>query len=97
MYCDFHGHSRSKNAFMYGCKNDNSRDKKLKERVFPLLFSKNCDMFSFENCSFNIQKQKESTARVVVWKEYSLINSFTLECSFSGPNKGLYKDCHFTI
>eukprot|EP00347_Sterkiella_histriomuscorum_P013611 403364056 len=96
LYCDFHGHSRSKNAFMYGCKNDNSKDKKLKERVFPLMFSKLSDQFSFEGCSFNIQKQKESTARVVIWREYQLINSFTLECSFCGPNKGLYKDCHFT-
>lgn len=32
-----------------------------------------------------------------MWKEFSLINSFTLECSFCGPTRGLYKDCHFTI
>ncbi len=95
-YCDFHGHSRAKNAFMYGC-NNFQKDKKLKERIFPLMFSKTCDYFNFDNCSFNIQKSKESTARVVMWKEFQLVNSFTLECSFCGPNKGLYKDCHFTI
>ena len=44
-----------------------------------------------------IHKAKEATARVVMWKEFSLINSFTCECSFCGPTKGLYKDCHFTI
>jgi hypothetical protein len=70
LFCDFHGHSRSKNAFMYGCNNNTSKDKKLKEKVFPLLFSKLSDNFSFEGCSFNIQKSKESTARVVVWKEF---------------------------
>ena len=32
-----------------------------------------------------------------MWKEFNLINSFTLECSFCGPTNGLYKDCHFTI
>lgn len=32
-----------------------------------------------------------------MWKEFNLINSFTLECSFCGPTSGLYKDCHFTI
>lgn len=31
-----------------------------------------------------------------MWKEFSLINSFTLECTFCGPSSGLYKDCHFT-
>jgi murein tripeptide amidase MpaA len=37
-YCDFHGHSRAKNAFMYGCQNVH-KDRRLKERIFPLLFS----------------------------------------------------------
>jgi hypothetical protein len=32
-----------------------------------------------------------------MWREFSLINSFTLECSFCGPTTGIYKDCHFTI
>lgn len=40
---------------------------------------------------------RESTARVVMWREFNLINSFTLECSFCGPTSGIYKDCHFTI
>jgi hypothetical protein len=44
-----------------------------------------------------VQKQREATARVVMWREFNLINSFTLECSFCGPTNGLYKDCHFTI
>ena len=32
-----------------------------------------------------------------MWKDFNLINSFTLECSFCGPTNGLYKDCHFTL
>lgn len=95
-YCDFHGHSRAKNAFMYGCQN-NVKEKKLKERVFPLLFSKRCSEFSYEGSGFNIHKAKESTARVVLWREYQLINSFTLECSFLGPTRGHFKDSHFSI
>lgn len=96
LYCDFHGHSRAKNVFMYGC-NNVQKEKRLKERVFPLIFSKVCEHFSYDNCSFNIQKQKEATARVVMWKEFAIINSFTCECSFCGPSRGLYKDCHFNI
>jgi hypothetical protein len=69
----------------------------LKERIFPLLYHKNTEHFSFNNCNFVVQKAREATARVVMWKEFNLINSFTLECSFCGPTNGLYKDCHFTI
>ena len=32
-----------------------------------------------------------------MWKEFQLINSFTLEASFCGPTRGIFKDCHFTI
>lgn len=42
LYCDFHGHSRKNNVFMYGC--DGSRDgseTRLQERIFPLMLSKN--------------------------------------------------------
>lgn len=32
-----------------------------------------------------------------MWREFNLINSFTLECSFCGPTNGKYKDSHFSI
>lgn len=30
-----------------------------------------------------------------MWREFNLINSYTLECSFCGPTKGVYAGCHF--
>jgi hypothetical protein len=80
---------------MYGC--SNQKGDRLKERIFPFLFSRNSEHFSFANSNFVVQKARESTARVVMWREFSLINSFTLECSFCGPTSGVHKDCHFTI
>lgn len=68
LYCDFHGHSRSRNAFIYGCSGANNfkpKDNqpisnfKYKERVFPYLMSKNCDYFSYDGCNFSVQKAKE--------------------------------------
>jgi hypothetical protein len=61
------------------------------------MFSRKCEEFSFEGSAFNIHKAKESTARVVLWKEYLLVNSFTLETSFCGSTKGPNKDTHFSI
>ena len=82
---------------MYGCSNNSFKNQdRLKERIFPLLYSQQHSSFSFEDCSFAVQKCRESTARVVLWKEFDVLNSFTLECSFCGPTQGMYKDCHFT-
>ena len=48
-YCDFHGHSRRKNIFIYGC--ENKIDKRLHTRVFPYMLSKNaCDIVSESSC-----------------------------------------------
>lgn len=60
------------------------------------LFSENIDMFGFDDCSFLVQKSKESTARIVMWREFNLVNSFTLEASFLGPNKGSNSGLHFS-
>ena len=60
MVCDFHGHSRKKNIFIYGCGKDNSK----KEQVFSGLMRNNCPVFKFKDCSFVLQKDKEGTARV---------------------------------
>lgn len=96
LFTDIHGHSRKRNCFMYGWNNKNTSDKKNHEKIFPLRFSQNHCSFSFEDCNFNMQKDKESTGRVVVRREYNVINSFTLEASLFGPDKGTYRDWHFT-
>ena len=41
-------------------------------------------LFRFRDCRFRIERCKESTARVVVYREFNIANSFTLECSFFG-------------
>lgn len=41
MYCDLHGHSRKEDVFIYGCENNGVPDKRLRERIFPMMLSKN--------------------------------------------------------
>jgi hypothetical protein len=31
-----------------------------------------------------------------MFKEFGVKNAYTMECSFSGPTKGLHKDTHFS-
>ncbi|XP_040601673.1 cytosolic carboxypeptidase 2 isoform X3 [Mesocricetus auratus] len=96
LYCDFHGHSRKNNIFLYGC-NSNSRKHWLHERVFPLMLSKNApDKFSFDSCNFKVQKCKEGTGRVVMWR-MGIINSYTMESTFGGSTLGSKRDTHFTV
>nr|XP_025121834.1 cytosolic carboxypeptidase 2 isoform X5 [Bubalus bubalis] len=95
LYCDFHGHSRKNNIFLYGCNNTN-REFWLHERVFPLMLSKNApDKFSFHSCNFKVQKCKEGTGRVVMWR-MGILNSYTMESTFGGSTLGNKRDTHFT-
>uniref|UniRef100_H0X4R2 Cytosolic carboxypeptidase 2 n=1 Tax=Otolemur garnettii TaxID=30611 RepID=H0X4R2_OTOGA len=95
LYCDFHGHSRKNNIFLYGC-NNNNRKYWLHERVFPLMLSKNApDKFSFHSCNFKVQKCKEGTGRVVMWR-MGILNSYTVETTFGGSTLGSKRDTHFT-
>jgi len=93
LYIDIHGHSRKKNVFMYG----NSEGSSSKEKIFPGLLCRSSDCFCFDDCCFKIQKCKESTARVVAYRELSIANAFTLEASFCGADFGPLADYHFTI
>ena len=94
LFWDIHGHSRNKNLFMYGC-NVLTGPNRLKERIFPYMFSQREENFSFDECNFAIQKTKETTARVVMSKQ-EIQYSYTLEWSFWGPTSGKYQDWHFT-
>ena len=69
MYIDMHGHSRKKNVFFYGCSPSNNDDETITQsKAFPFLMSKLHSAFSYFDCNFNIQKEKEGTARVSMWK-----------------------------
>jgi len=61
---------------MYGCTNyagsNATSDKKFREHIFPLMFDRVSPYFSYSTSAFVIHKSKESTGRVVMWKEFSL-------------------------
>ncbi|XP_036390535.1 cytosolic carboxypeptidase 2, partial [Megalops cyprinoides] len=96
LYCDFHGHSRKNNVFMYGCDNRSNAALRFHERVFPLMMSKNItDKFSYRSCKFRVQKSKEGTGRIVMWK-LGISNSYTMESTFGGSTLGKRKGTLFT-
>lgn len=91
LYCDIHGHSRKKNAFMYGWEYGAFEyDNKAKNailRLFPAFMEQKNKWFRFKDCSFKVEKSKEETARIVWFKEIGIRHSFTLESTFYGRDR----------
>ena len=86
LYCDLHGHSRKQNVFMYGCNNKNNPGEC---RIFPFILSKMNPYFCYEYSRFGVQKSKEQTARVALYKELKNVpNIYTMESSFAGLDMG---------
>ena len=62
-------------------------------RIFPFLMSKIAKPhFSYDFSRFKVQRNKEATARIALWKELKVPNIFTMEASFCGPNPLINKD-----
>jgi len=94
IFCDFHGHSRRKNIFMYGCNNPNSPED---SRLFPFILGSLCPYFIYNYSRFGNQKSKESTARMSLFNElkgHPCI--YTMESSFCGNDEGPYARYHFS-
>jgi hypothetical protein len=53
-------------------------------RVIPKLLSDETEMFRYHSCSFQNDKSKETAARITLFREFNIYNSFTLEASFHG-------------
>ncbi|RUS75866.1 hypothetical protein EGW08_016387 [Elysia chlorotica] len=108
VFCDYHGHSRRKNIFMYGCapsqswiQNDvhnpcctGNKFNDLSFKILPRLLNSTCPSFSLKNCNYVVEKAKENTARVVVWRQLNVVRSYTMESSYCGCDEGKYKDAH---
>jgi len=63
-----HGHSRKKNAFIYGPYYPLHQEKYFKMRIIPKLLSEETSKFRFFSCKFRIEKSKEKAARIVLWR-----------------------------
>jgi len=95
-FLDFHGHTASCNSFVYGFMNEDNPILYSSERVFPLLMTKHCPIFSNELCSFLKQKQYEGTMRVVVRRRFQTLFAYTLEMSYGGCDFGPRKNTQIT-
>jgi hypothetical protein len=71
----------NKNIFLYGCCASPSDSSAAKVnsiiKTFPFLLSQQNKHFSYKDCKFSAEKEKEAAARMVVFKELGIVNSYT--------------------
>ncbi|XP_072166605.1 cytosolic carboxypeptidase 1-like [Diadema setosum] len=109
VYCDYHGHSRKKNVFMFGNSAAQSyapedlqnfgipsgvsgaKVEDTSYKQLPRILNNLAPAFSLSTCSFTIDKDKDSAARVVVWREMGVARSYTMESTYCGFDQGKYK------
>ncbi|XP_033023525.1 cytosolic carboxypeptidase 4-like [Lacerta agilis] len=59
--------------------------------TLPKILDKVAPVFLMSSCSFLVEKSRDSTARVVVWREIGVQRSYTMESTYCGCSHGLYK------
>lgn len=103
-FCDFHGHSRRSNAFFFGCNpqqswwpSDETKQDCESFKILPVLMNELAPTFSLDDCEFTVERSRESTGRVTVWRQFDVPLSYTLECSYGGCNQGRYAGYHLGI
>ena len=62
-------------------------------QILPRILQHIAPAFSLSGCSFVVEKSKETTARVVVWRQFGIARSYTMESSYCGCDQGIYKVC----
>uniref|UniRef100_A0A1I8FJT3 Peptidase_M14 domain-containing protein n=1 Tax=Macrostomum lignano TaxID=282301 RepID=A0A1I8FJT3_9PLAT len=98
LYCDLHGHSRRQNVFMYGCAPTSHCQcpSACPSAVFPAMMSRNApDKFEQDSCKFRMQKSKEGTGRIVMYR-LGIRCAYTMEATFCGSTLGGLAGFHFT-
>jgi hypothetical protein len=93
LYTDLHGHSRTRKAFIYG---NSYLHNPESTRIFPFLLSKiGPDYFNYKKCKFKIERAKQGTSRISLWRLIKTPAVYTLETSLCGGDID-GKTPHFT-
>lgn len=60
-------------------------------QVLPRILDGIAPAFSMKTCNFAVEKSKEATARVVVWRELGIPLSYTMESTYCAADQGPYR------
>ena len=71
---------------MYGCVSPQNEINQHKNnnliRLIPYLLAQKNHLFSFNDCKFANEREKENTGRLTMFREFGILNSYTIESTF---------------
>ena len=94
VFCDFHGHSRLKNVFMYGCVRHTKDFQAVRTAsAIPQALAQLLPSFSLADTHYRLDK--ETAARVVAFTEFGISRAYTLECSMFGRGQSHFSTADY--
>jgi len=87
LFTDIHGHNKNMDIFMYGCiveRDYANHEGNMIIKSVPDGVDRLIPVFSSQKCRFALERDKAETGRIVVFREFGILNSYTLECSYHG-------------
>jgi len=82
MFLDIHAHSSETSIFTYAPQSQDERSEVA--RKFTRILDEMSDYFSRDKCKFNNDKFKWNCARLGIFRDHNLSNSYTIESSCYG-------------
>lgn len=80
MFLDIHAHSAQNSIFCYAPIDEDTAKNAVIKR-FPMVLDNLSKYFLYENCKFGNERYKKNCARLGVFRDFGLPNSFTIESS----------------
>lgn len=62
-------------------------------QLLPHILQQTAPAFALNHCNFKVERGREATARVALWRQLGITRSYTLESSYCGCDQGLYQVC----
>jgi len=80
LFLDIHAHSAQHSIFVYAPVDEDANNNNIIKR-FPMILDNLSPYFQYDNCKFGNEKYKKNCARLGVFRDFNLPNSFTIESS----------------
>eukprot|EP00929_Paragymnodinium_shiwhaense_P080019 TRINITY_DN41709_c0_g1_i1.p1 TRINITY_DN41709_c0_g1~~TRINITY_DN41709_c0_g1_i1.p1 ORF type:complete len:1670 (+),score=248.12 TRINITY_DN41709_c0_g1_i1:174-5183(+) len=90
IYLDFHGHSKKEGIFLYGGHSAGA-ERNAHIRLLPKLCGVASTDFKYKGCDFSVTDSKRTTARLVAFLEFGVIQAYTVEASFHSAGQSEFQ------
>ena len=80
MFLDIHAHSAQNSIFCYAPVDEDANNMSIIKR-FPMILDNLSPYFSYDNSKFGNERYKRNCARLGVFRDFGIVNTFTIESS----------------